>query len=480
MSFNLEYIISIIPEIIVLGLAMVVLLGDLFVSRENKRYVAYFALAGLLVALVQTVRMKGYNIPSFYGMFMLDSYAVFFKVVFLIAALFAVALSVRYIKEIGIERGEYYSLMLFATSGMMIMASGTDLISIYLGLELMALSIYILVGFNRERLESNEAALKYFLLGAFSSGILLYGIAVIYGVTGTTSLDGVAAFIRTGEYSRYALLIGVIMIAAGFAFKVAAAPFHMWAPDVYQGAPTSVTAFMSIGPKAAAFSAFLRVFITAFPDVKPDWTLIIACLAVLSMLIGNVVAIAQTNIKRMLAYSSIAHAGYALVGFAAGGEKGVTSVMLYLLIYTFMNAGAFGIVVMLRRCGATGEEISDLAGLARKNKLAALFMLIFMFSLAGIPPTAGFIGKFYIFMAALNAGLLWLAIIGVLMSAVSAYFYLRIVKIMYMDEPVAEFELEYSITMKVAMGVIAVFVVYYGMYPADIVEFARGSLAGLI
>ena len=276
------------------------------------------------------------------------------------------------------------------------------------------------------------------------------------------------------------LLAGMLLMATGFSFKVAAAPFHMWTPDVYEGAPTSITAFMSVGPKAAGFAAFVRVFTIALPGIQADWTIILCTLSILSMLIGNVVAIAQTNIKRMLAYSSIAHAGYALIGFVAGGRQGISSVMLYLFIYMFMNLGAFGVVIMLRKGGMMGERIEDFAGLARKNKLAALLMLIFMFSLAGIPPTAGFVGKFYIFMAALNAGFLWLAIIGVLLSAVSAFFYLRIIMVMYMKEPEGEFDLSTSFSMVIAMFALVCAVLYIGMNPLGLLDFAQSSVMGLL
>lgn len=479
-SFSMENIVSILPEIIVLTLALAVMMFDLVLPKDEKRYLAYFSVLGLVIAGYQTMNLTGLQLDTFYGMFVLDGYAIFFKMLFYTAAAIAILISINYIKNEDMDKGEYYALILFATTGMMVMASGADLISIYLGLELMAMSVYILAGFMRGSLKSNEAALKYFLLGAFSSGILLYGIAIMYGVTGTTNLVQIAAFIRTGQYSSTALTLSMILLVAGFGFKVAAVPFHMWVPDVYEGAPTSVTAFMSVGPKAAGFAAFLRVFTTALPGIQPDWTVIIASLAIMSMLIGNVVAISQTNIKRMLAYSSIAHAGYAMVGFVSGGMMGVSAVMMYLFIYMFMNLGAFGMVVMLRKNGIAGEELQDFAGLAKKNRTAAFLMMVFMFSLAGIPPTAGFMGKFYVFMAALNAGFTWLAIIGVMMSAVSAYFYLRVIMYMYMKEPEGEFELAAPLSLKLAMAVAVGAVLYIGMAPAGLLDFARVSLAGMM
>lgn len=482
MQFNtyMDNMFVIMPEVVVLVLGMAILVAEVLLEREHRRYLAYFAVAGLVVAGLQTLRLRGIDVTAFSGMFVLDDYAIFFKMVFYIAAGLAILVSMNYLGIEKSEMGEYYALILFAVTGMMIMASGADLISIYLGLELMAMSVYILAGFLRDNMKSNEAALKYFLLGAFSSGILLYGISTMYGVTGTTNLQEIAAFISSGGYSRAALLLAMVLILAGFAFKIASAPFHMWAPDVYEGAPTSVTAFMSVGPKAAAFAAFIRVFTEALPALQPDWSVVISIIAVLSMVVGNFVAISQTNIKRMLAYSSIAHAGYALIGFVAWGPQGISSVMLYLLIYTFMNIGAFGIVIMLRKGGVAGDRIEDFKGLGKKKGLPALLMLVFMFSLAGIPPTAGFVGKFSIFMAALNAGYLWLALVGVATSAVSAFFYLRIVKVMYMDEPEGEFDLATSNGMSLAMATTVAAVLYLGMYPAEVIAFAKNSVAGLL
>lgn len=479
-SFSMDNLVSIVPESIVLCIAIAVLMIDLFTDKEKRHYLAYFSIVGLAVAAYETWQLRGLNMTTFNGMFVLDGFSIFFKMLFFIVAALAILISINYLKNEQSERGEYYGLILLATSGMMIMASGADLITIYLGLELMALSVYILAGFLRGSMKSNEAALKYFLLGAFSSGILLYGIALIFGITGTTNLREIAAFIQTGTLSKPVLILSMILMTAGFGFKIAAVPFHMWVPDVYEGAPTSVTAFMSVGPKAAAFAAFLRVFMVALPGIQPDWTIILSVLAILTMLIGNVVAIAQTNIKRMLAYSSIAHAGYALVGFVTGGTAGMSSVMLYLLIYVFMNLGAFGVVVMLRKGGVAGDNIEDFAGLAKNHKFAAMLMLIFMFSLAGIPPTAGFIGKFYIFMGALNAGFLWLAIITVIMSVISAFFYLRVVIMMYMKDPTGEYELSAPYSIRFALAVAAFCVLYIGMNPGGLIDYAISSVAGLV
>ena len=351
-----------------------------------------------------------------------DNYSLFFKLIFLITAGLTILMSIRFLKLEGFEHGEYYVLLLFATVGMMLMASAADLIIIFLGLETFSLAIYVLAGFFRTQVKSNESSLKYFLLGAFSTGFLLYGIALIYGATGTTNLKGIYEFVRKIDLlTDPLLLIGMGLLIVGFGFKVASVPFHMWTPDVYEGAPTSVTAFMSVGAKAAGFAAFLRVFLYSLSSLQTDWVWILWVLAVLTMTLGNIVAIAQKNIKRMLAYSSIAHAGYILVAMVAASELGTASVLYYLLAYAFMNLGAFGVVILYGRKGEENILIGDYSGMASKYPLLAAAMAIFMFSLAGIPPTAGFVGKFYIFSAAVKAGYIGLAIIGVLNSALSVY-----------------------------------------------------------
>jgi NADH-quinone oxidoreductase subunit N len=459
---------------------MALLILDLFIKKGSRGILGYLAVLGLAAAAAQTLALAGSNASLFAGMFAVDGYSTFFKLLFYAAASLAILASMNYAGAEKLERGEYYALMMFSTSGMMLMASGTDLISIFLGIELMAMPVYILSGFMRGSLKSNEAALKYFLLGSFSSAILLYGIALMYGITGTTSLGGIAAFLQSGQYSHAALALSMVMVAAGFGFKVAAAPFHMWVPDVYEGAPTSVTAFMSAGPKVAAFAAFLRIFATALPSIHAEWSMVVATLAVLSMVVGNIVAISQTNIKRMLAYSSIAHAGYAMVGFVAGSREGLSSVMVYLLVYIFMNVGAFGVVMLLRKNGEAAEDIEDLAGLAKRKKLAAFAMLVFMFSLAGIPPTGGFIGKFYIFLAALHSGYLWLALIMVAMSAVSAFFYLRVIIVMYMREPEGEFDTKLSFPAFIALAAALVVTIYLGVNPSEVIRLAFDSVTTIL
>ncbi|MEW6408964.1 MAG: NADH-quinone oxidoreductase subunit N [Nitrospirota bacterium] len=480
-SLPIPIISAIYPEVVLTIFALLVIVSDLFLGKERKDILAYLSIAGLVIATILTVRgIGGGTINTFSGMFVLDDFSAFFKIIFYVTSALSILISIRYLKIEEINKGEYYAMILLSTVGMMIMASGSDLISIYLGLELMALSVYILAGFMRKSIRSNEAALKYFVLGCFSSGIFLYGVSLLYGITGTTNIKEIATIITINNLSTNpALFLAVILVGVGFCFKIAAVPFHMWVPDVYEGAPTSITAFMSVGPKAAAFVALIRVLIQGLNSITADWSLMLSVISILTMAVGNILAIVQSNIKRMLAYSSIAHAGYALIGVVAGGQIGVSAVAMYLAIYIFMNIGAFAIVIMLRNGVMLGEEINDFTGLAKKNRLAALFMLIFMFSLTGLPPTAGFIGKFYVFMAAIKAGYLWLVVAGVIFSAISAYFYLRVVMVMYMKEPQAEFNLAASPALNVALLISVAAVIAFGIFPFSLIELAWTSVSVL-
>lgn len=474
MNFQLPDIGPVIPEITMTAIALIVLIADLLIKK--KEVLAIFSIVGV-AAVAYT--LAGSSGITFGGMFISDGYSTFFKIIFLVNVILTVLISMKYIVIEKVNFGEYYSLILFSTVGMMIMASAGDLIVLYLGLELMALSTYVLAGFIRHNIRSNEAALKYFLLGAFSSAFLLYGISIIYGLTGTTDIKAISLFIgEKGLAGNPSLLLSVMFFTVAFGFKIAAAPFHMWAPDVYEGAPTSVTAFMSVGPKAAGFAVLGRVFMVAFASITVDWAAILIPISILTMGVGNIVALSQTNIKRMLAYSSIAHAGYALLGIIAANNEGIASMMNYLMIYAFMNIGAFAVIIMLRSEGFKGEDINDYEGLAKTHPLSAALMLIFMFSLTGIPPTAGFIGKFYIFMSAINAGYTWLVIVAVIFSAISAYFYLRIVMYMYMKEPKATVSLSTSPATGIALAVTVIAVLVIGVYPSVLVEFARAAIVG--
>lgn len=474
MPFVMPDLRPVLPEIVMTVLALAILLADLVIKR--KETIAFLSIVG--VALVTYV-LVGSMGTTFNGMFLADGYSMFFKLIFMLNVMLTVLISVKYIVIEKVNFGEYYALILFSTLGMMIMASAGDLIVLYLGLELMALSTYILAGFIRYDIKSNEAAMKYFLLGAFASAFLLYGTSMIYGLTGTTDLKAISAYIvANGLSSNPVLMLSMIFFAVAFSFKIAAVPFHMWAPDAYEGAPTSITAFMSVGPKAAGFAVLGRVFLVAFGSVKLEWSAILVPIAILTMGVGNIVALSQTNIKRMLAYSSIAHAGYILLGIIAGTSDGMASVLNYMLIYAFMNIGAFAVVIMLRSEGFKGDNISDYEGLAKTHPLAAALMLVFMFSLTGIPPTAGFMGKFYVFMSAINAGYTWVVIIAVMFSAISAYFYLRVVMYMYMKEPKETVQLSTSPAIGLALAITVIAVLAIGILPSAIVNFARNAVAG--
>ncbi|MFZ5907335.1 MAG: NADH-quinone oxidoreductase subunit N [Nitrospirota bacterium] len=474
MNFPLPDLNPVMPEILMTAFALIVLLLDLIIKK--KEAIALIAIAGTALIGLSLFSFGG---ETFGGMYLSDGYSTFFKVIFFLNVILSVLISIKYIAVEKVNFGEYYSLILFSTIGMMIMASASDLIVLYLGLELMALSTYVLAGFIRHNLKSTESALKYFLLGAFSSAFLLYGISIIYGLTGTTDIRAIAAFIaEKGLADNLALLLSISFFVVAFGFKIAAAPFHMWAPDVYEGAPTSVTAFMSVGPKAAGFAVLGRVFLVGFAAAKVDWAVILIPIAILTMAVGNIIALSQTNIKRMLAYSSIAHAGYALLGIIAANGEGLASMMNYLMIYAFMNIGAFAVIIMLRSEGFRGEDISDYEGLSKTHPLAAALMLIFMFSLTGIPPTAGFIGKFYIFLAAINAGYTWLVLIAVIFSAISAFFYLRIVMYMYMRDPKTEVVLTTSFTNGIALGITTAAVLIIGVLPSTLLNLARAAVPG--
>ena len=478
LSLPMPDLIAFIPELIMTIAVCLLLLIDLFVPKSKKHYLGIVALIGLFATLVSVFLLWGQYRSTFSDMFVLDGFALYFKLVFLLAAILTILISFRYLIIEEINLGEYYALLLFATLGMMLMAAGTDLISIYIALELMALSVYILAGFIRRDPKSLEAALKYFLLGAFTSGIVLYGMALLYGLTGTTNLKAIADYLTQHKLlDSPALILAMILLVAGFSFKIAAVPFHMWVPDVYEGAPTTVTAFMSVGPKAAGFAALMRIFLVAIVAIQGHWSIIFWVLSALSMTIGNVVAIAQTSLKRMLAYSSIAHAGYILIGLVAGSQLGYTSMLLYFVVYVFMNLGAFAMIILLCSKTSRGDQINDFTGLAQISPYAALAFVIFFLSLAGIPPTAGFVAKLYIFAAAIKAECIWLAIIGVLNSAVSVYYYFRVVQVMYMKEVSGTIALSASPALVTALGIMAVATILIGLYPGPFIQAALASIA---
>ena len=484
----------ILPELIVVGAACLLLVLEPLTPPSRKELLAWLSLGALALCIGLTggqISVLNLRVSAFSDLVVVDGYARFWKLLLYGVTGLTILMSLPYLKAERLQLGEYYGFILLALSGMMVMVSGADLLTIYLGTELMSLSLYVMAGLKRSSPRSLEASAKYFVLGAFSSGLLLYGISLLYGVAGSTKLGAVAAAIGSRGFDDPLLLIATILLAAGFGFKLAVVPFHMWTPDVYQGAPTSVTAFMAVASKAASFAAFLRVFVEGLGGLKADWSNLFLLLCLVTLILGNLVAIVQTNIKRMLAYSSIAHAGYALIGLVAagrgmgesGGASGLASVMLYLALYAFMTLGAFAVIGMFRKGGLEGEDIEDFSGLAKRQPLAAFLMLVFMVSLAGIPPTAGFIGKFYVFMAAVEAGLAWLAVVALIFAAISAYYYMRVVMVMYMREPdpsageVPQLVASPALTVVLACAVAGV--ILFGLFPNPLVSLALQSVLPL-
>jgi NADH-quinone oxidoreductase subunit N len=470
----------ILPLLVLTVWACALLFLDLFL--KNKTVTASLAALGVVVSLAATLLQLGGSGAGFSGMVVLDGFSTFVNALLLVSGLLGIALAYGYVKRTGLERGEYYTLLLFSLAGMMLMAQAADLIIVFLALELLSIPLYVLSAFARPKADSEEAGLKYFLLGAFSTGFVVYGIALVFGATGTTSLGAIVAALANPATNVLLLTVGSALILVGLGFKVAAVPFHMWTPDVYQGAPSAVTAFMAAGAKIAGFAALLRVFTLAFPSLAPQLAPILAVIAGLTMIVGNVVAIAQTNMKRLLAYSSIAHAGYILMAFVPYGQKDVvaTSVaagLFYLVSYVFANFGAWAVVIALEKAEGKGLEISDYGGLARKYPALAAAMTIFMFSLTGIPPTLGFVGKFYLFRAAIQGHYYLLAVIGVLTSLISAYYYLRVVVTMYMRE--GEPETASSLGLNFTWLISAVLTVAVSLVPQYLFAWASAAVLKL-
>ena len=468
------------PMLVLFGTAVLVLALDMLPPRGDKTHIAVVSLAGVIAALLVALRQWGHDERGFRDMVLLDNYAIFLDVVICYAVALVILLSIDYLRREGFQSGEYYALVLFSASGMMLMASANDLIVVFLSLELMSLCLYVLAGLFKQRLDSTEASMKYFLLGSFASSFLLYGIALMYGATGTTSFERIARA-ASGNPRDVLFLAGLGLMLVGFGFKISAAPFHMWAPDVYQGAPISVTTLIATGSKAAGLAALIRLLLGALRSAQPDWGVLAWALAVVTMTLGNVAAIAQSNLKRMLAYSSIAHVGYMMVGIVAGGAPGAGAVLYYLFAYTFTTAGTFGVLALCERAGEEAVEVQDYAGLARRHPLLAGTLTLFLLSLVGIPPLAGFVGKFYLFGAAVQGGHLWLAVIAVLNSAIAAYYYLRVVVYMYMREPEGEVaRWSPSFAGGVALAVAAAGIVLLGVMPAPFAELAQSAVAPLL
>jgi NADH-quinone oxidoreductase subunit N len=475
---------ALLPLIFLTVWACVLLLVDLFIPKGRKGWTALLAALGLAIAMVLTIAHSGQEGIAFSGMVVLDGFSSFLDVLFLGTGLLGTALAYGYLRRMGIERGEFYALLLFSVTGMMLMAQAADLIVIFLALELLSIPLYVLAAFARPRLDSEEAGLKYFLLGAFATGFVVYGIALVFGATGATSLTEIVSAVSGAGASVNMTLLGVgaALILVGFGFKVAAVPFHMWTPDVYQGAPTPVTGFMAVGAKAAGFAALLRIFVTALPSIEVDLVPVLWGLAALTMLVGNILAISQTNIKRMLAYSSIAHAGYILMALVAYGQPKVTgdavaSALFYLVTYAITSFGTWAVVIALEKVEARGLEIADYAGLGRKRPLLAAAMTVFMLSLTGMPPTLGLVGKFYLFRTAIQGGFIGLAVIGVLTSLISAYYYLRVVVTMYMKDGEPETSREPWLDFTWALAAVATVVLSF--LPAALFSWASGALVQL-
>jgi NADH-quinone oxidoreductase subunit N len=487
------------PELILTVCGCIALVMEVVLPYRKTKITAYFALVGIVLAAVSLTLQwlsipGGASIDGFYGMVRIDGLALLFKAVFLIAAGLAIGISTRYLDIEGEQHGEYYALVLFATVGMMLLACGYDLISLYIALELMAITFYVLVAFTKREKKSNEAAMKYFLLGAFSSGVLLYGMSLLYGLAGSTNLGQIAqkiseivSGIGTNPDTatlRPLLLLAMISLAAGLFFKIAAVPFHMWAPDVYEGAPTSVTAFLSTGSKAASFALYARIFLEALDSMRADWAPLLGIVAAITIMVGNWAAVTQENSKRLLAYSSISNAGYLLLGFVAANEYGYIGIVIYLLAYTLMNMGAFGVIISLRRRGIIGDNIDDLTGLGQKAPGMAAMMTVFMLSLGGLPVTAGFIGKYFLFGGLILRGAedkknwyYWLAVWAIINTVVSFYYYFRIVKVMYLGDRLADNKpLSLSPALQTALAISLVGSVFIGIYPQPFVRIAKELL----
>jgi NADH-quinone oxidoreductase subunit N len=469
-------VIMVLPELFVAGFSMFLLLLGAMRGDGSARAISWLSVLTLVGAAVLLLAIPGGRTAVFGGQYIVDEFAMFMKWLVLIGAALAIIMSIGFNEQEKIGRPEYPVLTLFAVLGMLMMVSANDLISLYVGIELQSLALYVLAAYRRDSLRSSEAGLKYFVLGALSSGMLLYGCSLVYGFTGSTRFEALAFLFRSPDAAPgIGFVVGLVFVLAGLAFKVSAVPFHMWTPDVYEGAPTPVTAFFAVAPKIAGLALFVRVMIGPFGNIVDQWQQVVSLMAVASMLLGALAAIWQTNIKRLLAYSSIGHVGFALVGLASASSEGVRGLAIYLAIYLAMNVGTFCCVLAMRRHGRMVEAIADLSGLARNQPGMALALAVFMFSMAGIPPLAGFFGKLYVFLAAIHSGLYVLAVVGVLASVISAFYYLRIIKIMYFDDPAEQFERPVSREIGVVMTATALFTAFFFVYPGPVLSGAEAA-----
>jgi NADH-quinone oxidoreductase subunit N len=464
-----------LPEMVLAVGAMLLLMLGAFSGERSAPVVHWFAILLLAAAGVIIVGLPPGRLVTFGGSFVLDDFARFLKLLALTGSACAILMSFDYLRREKQQKFEYSILILLSTTGMLMLISAADLIALYLGLELMSLALYVVAAIDRDSVRSTEAGLKYFVLGALSSGMLLYGASLVYGFTGTVAFNGIA---KAASQPSIGLVFGLVFLFAGFCFKVSAVPFHMWTPDVYEGAPTPITAFFAAAPKVAGIAMFVRTTIVAFPGIMTQWQQIVVFVAIASMALGAFAAIGQRNIKRLMAYSSIGHMGFALVGLAAGTQEGVQGVLVYIAIYVAMTLGTFACILSMRRDGRMVEEIADLAGLARTKPAMAFWLAMLLFSMAGIPPLAGFFAKFYVFLAAIKAGLFTLAVIGVITSVVGAYYYLAIVKIMYFDEPAKAFE-PMPGALRVVLAVSGLFNLLFFVYPGPLIAAANAAARSL-
>jgi NADH-quinone oxidoreductase subunit N len=474
-SLTLASLVPVLPEILLAVGAMALLMLGVYRTPRTETLIDVLSIVLLIIAGVAVVLLPAGKLVAFGGSFVVDDFARFLKILAIGGSAAAILMSIDYDRSENQQRFEYSVLIVLSTLGMLMLISAADLIALYLGLELMSLPLYVVAASHRNSLRSSEAGLKYFVLGALSSGMLLYGASLVYGFTGTVSFNGIA---HSAAEAGTGLIFGLVFLFAGFCFKVSAVPFHMWTPDVYEGAPTPVTAFFAAAPKVAGIAMFVRVAVMAFPSITTQWQEIVAFVSVASMLLGSFAAIGQRNIKRLMAYSSIGHMGFALVGLSAGTSEGVQGVLVYMAIYITMTLGVFAVILSMRRAGGMVESIDQLAGLARTHPGMAFAMAMLLFSMAGVPPLAGFFAKFYVFLAAIKAGLFVLAVIGVLASVVGAYYYLAIVKTMYFDEP-AEGFVGMPAALKVVLGVCALFNIVFFIYPAPLVGIASAAAQSL-
>ena len=467
---------SILPAVVLSIVGIAIMVAEPFVGKARKSILGWLGLGGVIASMLSIVTMAGNRGQWYSNLWIVDDYNIFFHVVFLLIAGMTILMSIDFLRREDINHPEFFALLLFATVGMMMMSGANELMMVFIGIEILSIATYILAGYRRSDLKSNESALKYFLLGSFSSAFFLYGVALIFGATGSTNLIAIADAVHSANIQMSLVYLGAALMMIALCFKVAVAPFHIWTPDVYEGAPSPVTGFMSVGPKAAGFAVFLRIFMTAFPGIQDRWVSIIWMVAALTMLLGNVIAVAQTNIKRMLAYSSIAHAGYIMVAFASGSQQGISAALFYVLAYSLTNLGAFCIVTILSRGEDRLTNLSDYAGLAAKRPGLAALLTLFLLSLAGIPGTAGFAGKFFIFRSSIESGLLSLTVIGVITTVVSFYYYLYIIVQMYMKEPVEEFsDARLPVGLKIALVIAVAGTLYLGVLPTRILDWSASA-----